>query len=300
MIKRRNLGINNSINKRRNIGMSNRMNLIMLLLAVVMMFHGCGTLTDRSPSGGNTPAGEDNSTDVDASPRTDKPAEEDAATFDAQVIEAGDHLLVTPDKDSSEYRSSDRISVGTDQAVMVNKDGEALALNELKPGDYLVITYSGAIAESYPAQIQADEIKLIGHNVLLDGYLALIDDIWQEDSGLNGDIEMIAFDTTGWTEQSEIEKEIIFAAVKEAYGYETLEGTFDELVEQGLIDKDNLYFPKGIQIVIGDMNYDEDKNIITCSIKKWRSGLGAIGSDEVTARFKEDKWEITKEGMWIS
>jgi hypothetical protein len=39
---------------------------------------------------------------------------------------------------------------------------------------------------------------------------------------------------------------------------------------------------------------------ITCSIEKWRSGLGTIGSNDVTAKYKEGKWPITKEGMRIS
>lgn len=284
-----------------------------LILAVVWLLNGCGTIDDKSPAGTDISTGEDTSTGGDVSTGNDTSQGGDAitgidtsseegvgTTFKAEVIEGGDHLLVTPDVDSAEYRSSDRIAVALGSAVLENKDGNVITLVDLMPGDYLEITYGGEIAESYPAQIGAEKIKVTGHNVLMDGYLALIDDIWQEDAGLNGEIEMIAVDTTDWVGVSEIEKEIIFASMKEAYGYEIIEGTFDELVEKGLIDKDKLYFPKGVQIVIGDMKYDADRNKITCSIKKWRSGLGAIGSDDVTAQLKDDKWEITKNGMWIS
>ena len=67
---------------------------------------------------------------------------------------------------------------------------------------------------------------------------------------MNDSIAMIAFDTTEWTMFSEIEKEIILAIAGEKYGLEILVGTFEELAEQGLIDKDNLYFENGILIEI--------------------------------------------------
>lgn len=271
------------------------MRKIIQIISIIMLFlftlTSCGTVDGNTPL--STKAGsisDDNNSGSDAV----------SNVFRAEVIEAGDHLLVTPDKDSNEFKSSDRIAVGLNQASITDEDGNTITVEELKPGDYLEITYDGIIAESYPAQINAAEIQKTGHNQLLDGYLAIIDDIWQEDAGLNGDIEMIALDTTGWISVSNIEKEIIFAKLKEAYGYEIIEGTFDELSEQGLIDKDNLYFPKGVQITISDMTYDADKVKITCAIKKWRSGDGAIGSDDVTAKCKDGKWEITKDGMWIS
>jgi hypothetical protein len=278
------------------------MKRILQLTAVVMILiftlTGCGTIDGNTKV--DTEPGSVSDVNNDDSGNDNMQSDKQPSTFQAEVIEAGDHLLITPDKDSNEMKSSDRIAVGLNQASITDEDGNTITAADLKPGDYLEITYDGGIAESYPAQISASEIQRTGHNMLLDGYLALIDDIWQEDDGLNGEIEMIALDTTGWVEVSEIEKEIIFAKLKEAYGYEIIEGTFDELVEQGLIDQDNLYFPKGVQIIISDMTYNADKIKITCAIQKWRSGLGAIGSDDVTAKYKDGKWVITKDGMWIS
>ncbi len=95
-------------------------------------------------------------------------------------------------------------------------------------------------------------------------------------------------------------KSIIFEKVKNTYGYEVIEGTYDELVEQGLIEKDQLYFPKGILIKISNMQYLAKKHKITCAISKWRSGLGAIGSDAVTAQLNNGEWKVTRESTWIS
>lgn len=235
--------------------------------------------------------------EVDYAP-IDKEAEQQS--FRGEVIENGTALLITPDEDSNEARSSDRISVGVDGAFLLDEEGKGITAGQLQTGDILMITYNGVIAESYPAQITASKLERVDHNHLLDGYLALIDNIYQEDEGLNSDINTIALDTSEWINLTKVEKELIFNKVKETYGYEVLEGTYDELAEQGIIDKDKLYFPTGILIKISEMKYDNGKEEITCGISKWRSGLGAIGANEVTATLKDGSWVITKDGNWIS
>lgn len=221
-------------------------------------------------------------------------------SFRAEVIEGGENLLVTPSEDSNELRSSDKISVSTNDTDIIDEKGEPITTKQLTTGDIIVITYDGLIRESYPAQITASKVEKVGRNNLLDGYLALIDDIYREDEGLNSEIDTIALDTTNWIQVTKVNKEMIFAKVKEAYGYEVIEGTFDELAEQGLIDKEKMYFPKGILIQITGMEYDNRKETILCGINKWRSGLGAIGAGKVTAVLKDGVWKITKEDNWIS
>ena len=235
--------------------------------------------------------------EVDYAPIDNKAEQQ---SFQGEVIENGTTLLITPNEDSNEARSSDKISVGLDAATLVDETGESITANELQIGDILVIAYNGVIAESYPAQIDVTKIERVDHNNLLDGYLALIDNIYQEDEGLNSEIDTIALDTSEWINLTDVEKELILNQVKEAYNYEVIEGTYDELAEQGVIDKENLYFPTGVLIKISEMQYDKNKEKITCGISKWRGGLGAIGADEVTAILKEERWSITKEGSWIS
>lgn len=220
-------------------------------------------------------------------------------TFTAEVIDTEGALLITPDKESVERSSSDRILVATRDAEIIDDKGKTADIDIFKPGDRIRITYNGLIAESYPAQITAGKVELIEHNHIIDGFFALIDDVYQADSGLNGGISMIAFDTSEWTVLSETETAIILATVGKEYGFEVVEGTFDELAEQKLIDKKNLYFENGILIEVGNIEINKDKDKISCTINKWRSGLGAIGWD-ATAKFKKGTWEITRKNMWIS
>lgn len=222
-----------------------------------------------------------------------------AQQFTAVVIEAGKGLLVTPEVGSAASASSDRISVSLYETEILDDKGNVVTADSFKPGDMLKIFYNGVILESYPAQISADKIEYLGRDLQLDGYMAVIDDIYQEDSGLNGDIKMIAFDTTGWVNLTEIEKEILLSMVKEKYGFDTLQATFEELSEQGLIDKENLYFPEGILIEIKNVEWKEEDKTLKCTISKWRSGLGAIGAD-VEATYDGGSWNLKKTGMWIS
>lgn len=271
--------------------------LIALLIIFLIVLSGCSKVdngNESNPSDGqdsNVLIGDNSSNNIN---------EITEVEFKAEVIEVGDSLLITPDKDSTEYKSSDKMSVSLVDTKILNKDGSEIALKDLKPGDIIEITYNGVILESYPAQITASAIEVVDHNILIDGYLALIDDIYQEDSALNADIEMISLDTTGWIDVTDIEKEIIFTKMKEIYGVDIIQGTFDELAEQGIIDKENLLYPKGVHITISDMKYNAKKETITCSLEKWRSGLGAIGSNDVTAKYKDGVWKITKENMWVS
>lgn len=265
--------------------MSRIFKLIIGMLGISILFLGCGTLTNSEVGEKGTP------TII-----TDYPVEE--VTFKAEVMEAGKGLLVSPDPKSDEYKSSDKISVNVLDSTIKDDTGNLIILTELKAGDIIEITYNGTILESYPAQIGASKIDVIDHNTLIDGYLAIIDDIYQVDQGLNGG--MIAVDTTGWIEITDIEKEIIITKLKEIYGVEIKEATYDELVTEGLIDDKNLYFEKGILITISNMKYDKDKNKITYSIVKWKGGLGADGSDDATAKYNGSEWKITKKNSWIS
>jgi hypothetical protein len=273
--------------------MENTMNRIIKLISVLiittLVMSGCGT-KEEIP----------NTSEPMTSDQTPFGNGEEVYSFRAQIIEVGVTLLITPSEDSNEARSSDKISVSFGEATLVDESGTTITSDDLTVGDILVISYNGVILESYPAQITASKVEKVDHNNLLEGYLSLIHDIYQEDDGLNSEITTIALDTSEWINLTTIEKEMIFAKVKEAYGLEVVEGTYEELAEQKIIDKDKLFFPAGVLIKISEITYDENKEEITCGISKWRSGDGAIGADHVTAVLKDGIWEITKEGNWIS
>ncbi|NLL73280.1 MAG: DUF3221 domain-containing protein [Clostridiales bacterium] len=223
----------------------------------------------------------------------------DIQVFEADVIENENGLLISPDQESVEFSSSDKISVGLIDAKIFDKEGNLVDKDVLISGDRIKVYYNGIILESYPAQISAQKIEVIGHNHIVDGMFSLIDDVYQEDSALNHDISMIAFNTAEWTALTKAEIYTILAMAHNQYDLEIVQGTFDELAEQGLIDKEKLYFENGILIELNDLVIDEDRETINSSIRKWRSGKGAIGW-KGEAKLDGDQWKITRSNMWIS
>jgi hypothetical protein len=216
------------------------------------------------------------------------------------VINTEGSIMVAPDEKSNEVRSSDKIVLQMADAKVYDEEGELMEADDIEVDDIVKITYSGEIMESYPAQIICKKLKVIDHDILLDGYMAVIDDIYKLDDGLNAEITTIAVDTSTLTNLTEEEKERLLTMIGDKYGLTTIAGTFDELAEEGLIDKENLYFEEGIHIIIENPEYDRRSETLTCGIKKWRSGLGAIGADDVTAEFNGSTWEVTRKNEWIS
>lgn len=127
-------------------------------------------------------------------------------------------------------------------------------------------------------------------------YTTVIDKLYNEDMALNHEIKYIAIDTTLISNLSVEEKTDLLKEI-EKYGYIVLDMTFKELEEQGYIE--DLYFKEGILFKIEDKSMSG--NTILMDVSKWRSGLGAIGYDELKVKYKNGKWQITNIGSaWIS
>ncbi|WP_313132087.1 DUF3221 domain-containing protein [Anaerocolumna sp.] len=219
--------------------------------------------------------------------------------FNAVVIDNDNGLLVRPDVDSNEFKSSDKISVGTNNTIIYDENKKKVDLDEVQIGDSIKITYNGIIMESYPAQIAAEYINILESNLLISGYITIIDEIYKEDSGLNNDIGMIALNLTEIENLSEEDKEILLMKLYNTYGLEVKESTYEQLLKEGLITEKGFYFPSGILITISNSEYNESKKTLNYDIKKWRSGLGAVGY-KGKAEFNGEKWIISKENMWMS
>lgn len=74
--------------------------------------------------------------------------------------------------------------------------------------------------------------------------------------------------------------------------------TGDELTEEGLINKENLYFPEGILITIKTEKVKN--NSFRFDVEKWRSGLGAIGYDSCEGTFEDGGGTYRLGEAWIS
>ena len=126
-------------------------------------------------------------------------------------------------------------------------------------------------------------------------YLQVLEDLWNVDSGLNLGISQIGIDLSGLSHLTEAEKETVMREFASKHDIPYIAGTWEELCEQGYIDKDNLRWEDGLFFSIKtDKEGGSDPEFMTFDAHKWRSGLGAYFFDQCTARKGADgKWSYT-------
>ncbi|OJV66825.1 MAG: hypothetical protein BGO41_05255 [Clostridiales bacterium 38-18] len=161
----------------------------------------------------------------------------------------------------------------------------------LKVGNEIEVGYSGVVLESYPQQLpEVDYVKqILSDTNYLPLLFQVMDDLYHTDEGLNSDISYFAVDTSNLTMLSEWEKEGLVYALGTKYALTGIQGTFDELVDQGYIDGDALYFEEGILFRF-DIKTTTAKTV-KFDIEKWRGGLGAYF-------FIDCEAEQDQEGVW--
>lgn len=113
------------------------MNKIRLLLTCLLMLFvfmaGCNNGEDNGISGGENREG---------------------YSFRATVLEVEEiSLLVEPEEGSDELLSADKIIVYLSDAELVDGDNREITVDNINTGGQVEISYTGGIAESYPAQI---------------------------------------------------------------------------------------------------------------------------------------------------
>lgn len=170
----------------------------------------------------------------------------------------------------------------------------------LLPGMVVEIGFDGTVLETWPAQIQVDSVTVKERQTdYFTLYYQILEDILREDEGLNSDVSKFGFDLSGVTALSEAEKNLLSFEFASAHQMEALQGTVQELMDQGIIDEEQLYWEDGVHFKIEEEKVEDGK--VTFSVEKWRSGLGAVGYENTASKDANGQWvfgEVTK--MWIS
>jgi len=136
-------------------------------------------------------------------------------------------------------------------------------------------------------------------------YLEVLEDLWNVDSGLNGGISQIGIDLSELSHLTEAEKETVMQEFASKHNLPYIAGTWEELCEQGFIDKENLCWKDGLFFSI-KTNEDAVWNLpaikegdpvpelTSFDAQKWRSGLGASFFGQCTAQKNADgTWSYT-------
>ena len=123
-------------------------------------------------------------------------------------------------------------------------------------------------------------------------YLLVLEDLWNVDPGLNDGISQIGIDLSELSHLTEPEKETVMNGFASKHDLPFIAGTWEELCDQGYIDKDNLYWEDGLFFSIKTTKTTSKLTVFDA--QKWRSGKGAYFFGQCTAKESRDgTWSYT-------
>ncbi|NLA76816.1 MAG: hypothetical protein GX851_03120 [Clostridiales bacterium] len=245
-----------------------------ILLAFAMLLSAC-----------EKPGGTDNTDDN----TTDPGNTQGTSVLDASVVRMLGHLLVS-DTAGRLY------SVSVTKSRIYGENGAAMSPEDLMPGMSVSIKYKGGIAESYPAQVlNTVSISVTGTETeRVSLYFDAVKHIYSEDTALNGMV--IALDLKGVKSFDSGDKAALqYLLFNEYFSLEETQvilADSEMLSAQGKIV--DYSYTDGVIITIEEGESDE------FSIKKWRSGDGAVGYTKCKAQHKDGEWQTDYGEMFIS
>lgn len=173
----------------------------------------------------------------------------------------------------------------------------------LRNGHLIHIAYR-SVLETYPAQLaDVSDISIVdgGFDDRCALYLGVLEDLWEVDPGLNDGVEFIGMDLSQ-TSLTPAEQAAVSWAFAWNHGAELVEGTVEDLVEQGWITATPLgetgpelpdahknacfyAWENGCHFSITEQPMDGSYSLVpvTFDAWKWRSSLGAYCFCDCTA-----------------
>lgn len=193
------------------------------------------------------------------------------------------------------------VDVQDDQLILAAADGGendvyALALGDLPvtyedpsqteivPGNQIQIGYGGTVEETFPARlgnVEAIRVQVDGFDNLCALYLQVFQDLWDTDTALNQGIVQLGLDLSQ-TRLTPAEQSAVGVALGNRWDLPAHQATWEELVQAGTIDGENLQWEDGLFLAIREEDPTADS--LTFTAEKWRSGLGAYYFSDCTAR----------------
>lgn len=194
--------------------------------------------------------------------------------------------------------------------INVYLDGEPAQSSDLKDGMNVEISFSGTVAETFPAQLgEAYELHAYsigtpqcpggGYFDLCGLYLQVLDDLWRKDPGLNSGITLAGLDlheAPGGLLESE--KAALAWRFGELHGVEVVRGSYEELAAEGYFvpvsddpERPLYQWEDGCLFSITAAGGHEDEvyslPVLFFDVEKWRSPLGGYYFNDCSALWPE-------------
>lgn len=199
------------------------------------------------------------------------------------------------------------------EGVTLYLDGGSVSASEIESGMSAEVWYTGGVQETYPAKFAQVVAVSLSHeddvqHDLCGLYLQVLEDLWNEDDGLNGGAEVVSVDLSkapgGLTAGEKAAIAYVFA---QKHGVQGLTMTFDELREEGYLTGEKLEdgstaysFANGLLFTITPEETQDNGASVCYSAGKWRSPLGAYYFTNCTASRGDSGWEYSVGAELIS
>lgn len=256
----------------------------LLSLLLIFSLGACGN-EDLSAGGPSVPSSENSASPSEPEPQSQAAP---AAAMELKICEInGSSVLGVGTEPSSAYFFScpPEILSGTEK---------------LKPGMVVEVGFDGTVRETWPAQIDAETVTFKEQQTdYYSLYRQILEDIYVEDDGLNSGVEFFGFDFTGIEHLSESEKALLAWNFSTSHGAEPIMGTLRELMDNGTINEEELYWEDGLHFTVKEKEVKD--NTVSFSVEKWKGGLGAMGYENHADLAPDGQWVFSKiSTMWIS
>lgn len=209
-----------------------------------------------------------------------------------RIVDADDGTLLLAKQNGG---GGDVYRVST-RGIEPTLDGASTALMDVdyEEGALVEITHSGDVMETFPAQLDvlAIDIRSDGFDDLCELYLDVLDDLWEVDKGLNNDLAELGVDLSA-TRLPASEQAAVAIAFGGEHGIFPVQGTYDELAEQGYITGEPLegtdakfwHWEDGCLFSVREKPMEGVYSLapVTFDAQKWRSGTGAYYFADCTA-----------------
>ena len=248
------------------------------------LFAGCTAAPKlEAPPAAATPGSE--------APGTAAVEPEGGALLTGTVIDVSDGSLLLAGE--GDYDGLYRLSL---DGVPVEPGG----VETLCVGKRAEVTFGGTVAECFPGipggvtRVRAVDGDLSPFVL----YRQALFDLMETDEGLNGGARYLGVDLSGAANLTGGEKLALQYLLEQQYGLSVLPGTFDELCEQGYIDRDALYWEDGVLLRVALV--EDGTDTFRFDAERWLGGLGAIYWTDCTAARGADGWTYEVGGFAIA
>lgn len=197
--------------------------------------------------------------------------------------------LVT-DWDEPEYAVG-LYNMSVKDAQISGADGETAALESLRPGMILDVTWDGLTADTFPGSFAADQVRVVAQGDDLVGlYRQVLAELWTE-TGQKAGVKRLGFDFSGLTDLSAGERSALAYLTdcdcKPEMGLNYALGTWDEMAERGSIAVDDEgYWTDGMLLSLS--LYEQEDGHVGIIASSSRAKGGAIMVLTCTADRQED------------